>query len=97
MIEQAWGHGFVHITLLGNLPAGSGSFAQARVAAGYLSKYVAQTFDEAADAIERPKFLHRFDRAQGFPPKTARIWARAAQRSSTTRRVRWTGLVFRRG
>jgi len=46
-IEQAWGRGFVHIKLLGDLPAGSGSLQEARLAARYLSKYVTKTFDEA--------------------------------------------------
>jgi hypothetical protein len=40
LIEQAWSHGFVHIKLLGQLPAGSTARDEARVAARYLSKYV---------------------------------------------------------
>ena len=36
LIESAWGHGFVHIKLLGDLPVGSGSLSEARIAAGYL-------------------------------------------------------------
>jgi hypothetical protein len=43
-IEAAWPHGFVHIKLIGGLPVGSGSLAEARVAAGYLSKYVTKSF-----------------------------------------------------
>lgn len=74
LIQQAWGRGFVHIKLLGDLPVGSGSFAEARLAAGYLSKYVAKSFDDDADGVLRPKGLHRFDAAQGFTPKTKRIW-----------------------
>jgi hypothetical protein len=69
MIEQSWGHGFVHIKLLGDLPAGSGAFAEARKAAGYLSKYVAKSFDDDRDGVLRPKGLHRFDVAQGFTPR----------------------------
>lgn len=38
LIEGAWGRGFVHIKLLGDLPVGSGSLEEARKAAGYLSK-----------------------------------------------------------
>lgn len=40
LIESAWGRGFVHIKLLGDLPVGSGAMAEARKTAGYLSKYV---------------------------------------------------------
>ena len=65
LIEHAWGHGFVHIKLLGNLPVGSGSLSEARVAAGYLSKYVAKTF---TDPAARVLGLHRYDVAQGFQP-----------------------------
>ena len=74
LIKQAWGRGFVHIKLLGDLPVGSGSFAEARLAAGYLSKYVAKSFDDDAEGLLRPKGLHRFDAAQGFTPRTMRIW-----------------------
>lgn len=73
MIERAWGHGFVHIKLLGGLPVGSGSFAESRKAAGYLSKYVAKSFDDDAEGVLRPKGLHRFDVAQGFTPRTTLI------------------------
>lgn len=72
MIERAWGHGFVHIKLLGGLPVGSGSFAESRKAAGYLSKYVAKSFDDDESA-QRPKGLHRFDVAQGFKPPSTLI------------------------
>lgn len=66
-IVQAWGHGFVHIKLLSGTPAGSGTWGEARRAAGYLSKYVAKTFTEA-DSGRRPRGLHRFDVAQDFTP-----------------------------
>lgn len=42
-IEQAWGRGFVHIKLLGDLPVESTSLHEARLAARYLSKYVSKT------------------------------------------------------
>lgn len=65
VIEHAWGRGFVHIKMLGDLKVGSGPLEEARSAAGYLSKYVSKTFDE-------PEFrslgLHRYDVAQGFQP-----------------------------
>lgn len=67
LIASAWGHGFVHIKLLGDLPVGSGSLAEARLAAVYLSKYVTKGFDTDL------KGLHRFDRAQGFTPQVVRF------------------------
>jgi hypothetical protein len=66
LIESAWGHGFVHIKLLGDLPVGSSDLSEARRAAGYLSKYVAKSF---ADPSVRVMGLHRYDVAQGFRPR----------------------------
>ena len=66
LIDSAWGHGFVHIKLLGDLPVGSGPLSEARRAAGYLSKYVAKTF---TDLDSRVLGLHRYDVAQGFKPE----------------------------
>lgn len=74
LIASAWGRGFVHIKLLGDLPVGSGTLAQARKAAGYLSKYVTKSFTGG----QRPAGLHRFDVAQGFQPKAVRIVGRSA-------------------
>ena len=65
LIESAWGHGFVHIKLLGDLPVGSTNLSEARRAAGYLSKYVAKSF---TDPSVRVLGLHRYDVAQGFKP-----------------------------
>jgi hypothetical protein len=65
-IDRAWGRGFVHIKLLGDLPVGSGSLSEARRAAGYLSKYVSKTF---VDSDTRVLGLHRYDVAQGFKPE----------------------------
>ncbi|MDQ0210164.1 rolling circle replication-associated protein [Arthrobacter bambusae] len=65
LIKEAWGHGFVHIKLLGDLPVGSGSLSEARKAAGYLSKYVSKSF---VDSALRESGLHRYDVAQGFQP-----------------------------
>lgn len=48
---------------------GSGALGEARKAAGYLSKYVAKSFDD-------PNFmsgLHCYDLAQGFTPKVEYI------------------------
>lgn len=71
VIEQAWEHGFVHIKLLGDLPVGSGPVEEARRAAGYLSKYVGKSFDEA-----RAPGLHRYEVAQRFQPEIVPVWGR---------------------
>jgi hypothetical protein len=65
LIEEAWGHGFVHITLIGDLPVGSGAREEARVAARYLSKYLGKGFSAGG--------LNRYDVAQGFQPKAEPI------------------------
>lgn len=69
MIEASWPHGFVHIKLIGDLPVGSSTLAEARKAAGYLSKYVAKSFDDPL----RLDGLHRYDLAQGFKPRVEQI------------------------
>ena len=61
--------GFVHIKLLGNMPSGSTTHDEARRAAGYLSKYVAKTFDQPVRELGG----HRYDLAQGFQPAKERI------------------------
>jgi hypothetical protein len=63
-IEQAWGRGFVHIKLIGNLPVGSGVRAEARRAGRYLAKYAGKDFDH-----EHLPGLHRYDVGQGFQPR----------------------------
>jgi len=68
LIENAWGHGFVHIKLIGNLPVGSGARAEARAAAGYLAKYISKD-------MERASGLNRYDVAQGFQPIRHRLHA----------------------
>jgi hypothetical protein len=65
-IDAAWGRGFVHIKLLGDLPVGSTNLSEARRAAGYLSKYVSKSFAEAGSRVMG---LHRYDVAQGFKPR----------------------------
>ncbi|QNG35216.1 hypothetical protein F1C76_00020 [Geodermatophilaceae bacterium NBWT11] len=72
LIERAWGHGFVHIKLLGQLSAGSTPRDEARVAARYLSKYVHKAFD-----VRRIPGLHRYEVAQGFQPETLRLHGRS--------------------
>lgn len=75
VIVDAWGHGFVHIKLIGDLPVGSGSLSEARIAARYLSKYVAKTF---ADPEARALGLHRYDVAQGFKPVPISLFGSSA-------------------
>lgn len=66
-IRDAWGRGFVSIKLLGDLPVGSSTIDEARVAARYLGKYVSKSFS-VSDPRLRPRGLHRFEVAQGFTP-----------------------------
>jgi hypothetical protein len=60
LIEEAWGHGFIWIKLIGNLPTGAGVREEARVAARYLSKYLGKEFAGGG--------MNRYDVAQGFQP-----------------------------
>lgn len=89
-IERAWGYGFVHIKLLGDLPTGSGALGEARLASRYLSKYVGKDLDvgEAAG-------MHRYEVAQGFQPRAFRLdgstsdevlgWAESVMGAEATR------------
>ena len=76
LIKSVWGRGIVNIKLLGDLPVGSGTLSEARVAAGYLAKYVSKSFTEPVD---RPLGLHRYDVAEGFQPERFRLWGRTAE------------------
>jgi hypothetical protein len=69
LIERAWGHGFVHIKWLGDLPVGSGALGEARAAVGYLSKYIGKAF-----ADDRVPGRNRYDVAQGFQPTIVPVW-----------------------
>lgn len=73
LIEDAWGHGFVHIKRLNDVPVGAGARGEARRAAGYLSKYVSKSF-----ADQRITGRHRYDVAEGFQPDKVRVWGRSA-------------------
>lgn len=76
LIESAWGRGFVHIKLLGDLPVGSTSLGEARRAASYLSKYVAKSFGDTRFA----EFgMHRYDVAQGFTPEAVSITGQSSE------------------
>ncbi|WP_441005563.1 rolling circle replication-associated protein [Kocuria rhizosphaericola] len=74
LIESAWGRGHVHIKLLGDLPVGSGTLGEARLAARYLSKYVTKSF---TDPATRAAGMHRYDLAQGFQPEATRLYGRS--------------------
>ncbi len=71
-IDEAWGHGLVHIKLLGDLPAGPSSLQEARVAARYLSKYVSKDLGATVPG------LHRYEVAQGFQPRRVALRGRTA-------------------
>lgn len=75
LIDDAWGRGFVHIKLLGDLPVGSGPLAEARKAAGYLSKYVGKSFEDG----QRVPGMHRYEVAQGYQPATQAVYGRTAE------------------
>jgi len=63
-IRRAWGHGHVDIRLLTDLPVGSGTLGEARLAARYLAKYIGKDLG-AGEAAG----LHRYEVGQGFQPK----------------------------
>jgi hypothetical protein len=67
LIDGAWGHGFIKIKLIGDLPVESGQLAEARVAARYLSKYASKDFGEG-----QLDGLHRYEVA-GIPAGQARL------------------------
>lgn len=71
LIEEAWGHGFVSIKMLGDLPVGSGQFEEARQAGRYLAKYVGKDFGGRDDG------LHRYEVAQRFQPEFVAIQGRS--------------------
>jgi len=62
LIEGAWGRGFVHIKLIQGASVGSGVRGEARIAAGYVSKYLGKDLGGAGG-------LNRYDVAQGFQPR----------------------------
>lgn len=74
VLADSWGRGFVHIKLLGDLPVGSGKLAEARKAAGYLSKYVSK--DIGQERTRGGPALHRYEVAQGFQPTSVRLHGR---------------------
>jgi hypothetical protein len=92
-IKEAWGRGFVHIKLIGDVPMGQGQLGEARIAARYLAKYVRKGLCD-----EREKGLHRYECAQGFRPRVERIVAHtafAAIGEASERMGRWPELIWR--
>jgi hypothetical protein len=94
-IDAAWGRGFVHIKLLGDLPVGSTNLSEARRAAGYLSKYVSKSFAEAGCRVMG---LHRYDVAQGLQAASGdRHWlvcdGSACHRVGSVRGTAFNGMV----
>jgi len=71
LIVEAWGLGFVHIRLIGDLLVGSTARREARAAAGYVSKYLGKDFSGGG--------LNRYDVAKGFQPKTEPITGRSIE------------------
>ena len=67
-IRRAWGQGIVDIRMLNNLPVGSGTLGEARLAAWYLAKYVGKDLGTGEAGG-----LHRYDVGQGFRPKVRRL------------------------
>jgi hypothetical protein len=73
-IKTAWGQGHVHIKLLGDLPVGSGTLGEARLAARYLAKYVGKDLPAGGQPFGR----HRYEVAQGFQPRGVTIGGASA-------------------
>jgi hypothetical protein len=86
VIERAWGRGFVHIKLLGDLPVGAGRLEEARKAAGYLAKYVGKAIDERRIASH-----HRYEVAQSFQPRVVPVYGRSADEAIEAASHRWMG------
>jgi hypothetical protein len=64
VIRSVWDHGNISIKRITGQRHGASKVEGSRIAAGYLSKYLAKTF-------ESPELggLHRYEVAQGFQPK----------------------------
>lgn len=91
LIESVWGRGFVHIKLIGDLPVGTTTREEARVAARYLSKYLGKGFSGGGG-------LNRYDLAQGFQPAIEAIFARTMEEAIKAASDRMGGapdVVFR--
>ncbi|VXB92902.1 hypothetical protein NOCARDAX2BIS_390033 [Nocardioides sp. AX2bis] len=74
LVAQVWGRGIVDMRRIDDVPVGAGRLGEARVAAGYLSKYLGKSFSDVRIANR-----HRYDVAQGFQPERIPIWGTSAQ------------------
>ncbi|MFI2754083.1 hypothetical protein ACGIF2_11670 [Cellulomonas sp. P22] len=80
VIRETWGHGFVSIELIGDLPVGSGALAESRKAAACLSKYVTKAFTETTDRLPGRRL---YDLAQEFKPTKISLHERSSTLSAT--------------
>ena len=85
LIRDVWGRGIVHIKLIGDLPVGSGALEEARLAAGYLAKYVSKNVGGRAGAGAAPV------RGRAGLPAGAGAAARALRGGGRGRGVRADG------
>ncbi len=69
-IKRVWGRGHVFVKLFTDLPVGSGALEEARVAGGYMAKYVSKAFGD-----DRIPGRHRYEVAQGFQPQKVELRA----------------------
>lgn len=81
VVEAAWGHGFVHIRRITDLPVGSGVAHEAAIAGRYIAKtltagYLSKDFTARGG-------LHRYEVAQGFQPRARVVWGRTARETLT--------------
>jgi hypothetical protein len=85
LIESAWaGRGWVHIKLLGDLPARSSAAAEARIAGKYVSKYVTKDLQALGG-------LHRYEVGQGFQPERFSLSAESDQEAERLVSFEWFG------
>jgi len=75
LIDEAWGHGFVGIKRLSDLPVGASGLKAGRASARYLSKYVTKDFVGGAHVPG----LHRYEVAEGFQPAHRRFSGNSAE------------------
>ena len=75
LIDEAWGLGFVHIKLLGDLSSGAGDLSESRMAR-YLAKYVTKTAQNSSSSG-----LHRYEVAEGFQPRKVSFTGRTGDQA----------------
>ncbi|MGZ4362929.1 MAG: rolling circle replication-associated protein [Gaiellaceae bacterium] len=77
LIDDAWGRGYVHIKLLGDLPVGSGTLEESRLSGRYLAKYAAKAMEDE----RRVAGLHRYEVAQNFQPAAIECYGPTAHQA----------------